>query len=391
MVKENNQIMKKFIPVIVAAASFFALNSCGTPQYEQPTETSQKGFAISFFKNVVATSDSGENLLVSPYSAGVALSMVAEGAEGQTRVEFDNALNGCLFKSVDLGSNDTVTVKSANSVWITDDFSVRNRYVGLLENDFDAEVVNLDFADPATVKAINNWCSENTDGKITEIVDRLSPSMVMLLVNALYFNAPWAEAFLESNTKDGVFHAATGPQQVQMMSKTESLNYAEYQGCQMVELPYEGDRYAMYVVLPPSGVKMDKMISYLNEGLYEKAMSALYPCKVRLTMPKFKLETSLVLNNALQNMGVRTAFTPAADFKGIAEMGPLVLDQVKQKCYIEVSEKGTEAAAVTSVGIRLTSARPETMVTMTVDRPFFFFIADRTDDNILFAGRILTI
>ena len=147
----------------------------------------------------------------------------------------------------------------------------------------------------------------------------------------------------------------------------------------------------MYVVLPPSGVKMDKMISYLNEGIYEKAMSALYPCKVRLTMPKFKLETSLVLNNALQNMGVRTAFTPAADFKGIAEMGPLVLDQVKQKCYIEVSEKGTEAAAVTSVGIRLTSARPETMVTMTVDRPFFFFIADRTDDNILFAGRILTI
>ena len=93
MVKENNQIMKKFIPVIVAAASFFALNSCGTPQYEQPTETSQKGFAISFFKNVVATSDSGENLLVSPYSAGVALSMVAVGAEGQTRVEFDNALN----------------------------------------------------------------------------------------------------------------------------------------------------------------------------------------------------------------------------------------------------------------------------------------------------------
>ena len=115
----------------------FVLSSCGQPQYEKPIEGSQKGFALSFFKSVVATSEPGENILVSPYSAGVALSMVAEGAEGQTRTEFDSALNGCLFKSVNLGSNDTVTVKSANSVWITDDFSIRNRFVGLLQKDFD--------------------------------------------------------------------------------------------------------------------------------------------------------------------------------------------------------------------------------------------------------------
>ena len=113
------------------------------------------------------------------------------------------------------------------------------------------------------------------------------------------------------------------------------------------------------------------------------------PQKVRFKMPKLRIETSLVLNRTLQNMGIRTAFTSAADFKGIAEMGPLVLNQVKQKCYIDVSEKGTEAAAVTAAGIRMTSARPETVVTMTVDRPYVFFIADRTDGNILFAGRIV--
>ena len=379
--------MKRLILAILAIASM--LTSCASPQYEKPTEGSQKGFALSFFKNVVATSDPSENILVSPYSAGVALSMVAEGAEGQTRTEFDEALNGSLFKAVDLGNNDTVTVKSANSVWITDNFSVRNRFVGLLEKDFGAEVVNLNFADPATVKAINNWCSENTEGKITEIVDRLSPSMVMMLINALYFNAPWADAFLESNTHDGVFHTASGDIQVPMMAKTDRMNYAEYQGAQMVELPYEGERYAMYVVLPPKGLSLDKMISYVNENLYEQAMSMMTAQKVRLTLPKLKLETEMVLNKTLQHMGVKTAFTPAANFKGIAEMGPLVLDQVKQKCYIDVSEKGTEAAAVTSVGVRLTSARPETLVTMNVDRPYVFFIADRTNGNILFAGRVV--
>lgn len=387
MVRKSNEVMKRLILAILAIASM--LTSCASPQYEKPTEGSQKGFALSFFKNVVATSDPSENILVSPYSAGVALSMVAEGAEGQTRTEFDEALNGSLFKAVDLGNNDTVTVKSANSVWITDNFSVRNRFVGLLEKDFGAEVVNLNFADPATVKAINNWCSENTEGKITEIVDRLSPSMVMMLINALYFNAPWADAFLESNTHDGVFHTASGDIQVPMMAKTDRMNYAEYQGAQMVELPYEGERYAMYVVLPPKGLSLDKMISYVNENLYEQAMSMMTAQKVRLTLPKLKLETEMVLNKTLQHMGVKTAFTPAANFKGIAEMGPLVLDQVKQKCYIDVSEKGTEAAAVTSVGVRLTSARPETLVTMNVDRPYVFFIADRTNGNILFAGRVV--
>ena len=387
MVRKSNGVMKRLILAILAIASM--LTSCASPQYEKPTEGSQKGFALSFFKNVVATSDPSENILVSPYSAGVALSMVAEGAEGQTRTEFDEALNGSLFKAVDLGNNDTVTVKSANSVWITDNFSVRNRFVGLLEKDFGAEVVNLNFADPATVKAINNWCSENTEGKITEIVDRLSPSMVMMLINALYFNAPWADAFLESNTRDGVFHTASGDIQVPMMAKTDRMNYAEYQGAQMVELPYEGERYAMYVVLPPRGLSLDKMISYVNENLYEQAMSMMTAQKVRLTLPKLKLETEMVLNKTLQHMGVKTAFTSAANFKGIAEMGPLVLDQVKQKCYIDVSEKGTEAAAVTSVGVRLTSARPETLVTMNVDRPYVFFIADRTNGNILFAGRVV--
>ena len=148
----------------------------------------------------------------------------------------------------------------------------------------------------------------------------------------------------------------------------------------------------MYVILPPEGTDINKLISRMDETVYHAAMDMLSQQKVRLFLPRFKAETSMVLNKPLQNMGIKTAFTAAADFGGIAEMGPLVLDMVKQKCYVDVTEKGTEAAAVTSVQIRLTSARPVAQVpVMRVDRPFVFVIADAEDRNILFAGKIVNL
>ena len=283
-------------------------------------------------------------------------------------------------------------MKSSNSVWVDNDFSIRNSYVNLLEKDFDAFIDALSFADPATVKAINDWCAENTNGKIDEIIDRLDPSAVMVLVNALYFNAPWEDEFSPSLTKEAAFHGVTKNSKVQMMNRSARMNYAEYYGCQMVELPYAGGRYSMIVILPPAGMDADAMMQYVGESIYDMAMGMFQPRQVRFKMPKAKIETSLILNQALKNMGIKSAFTTAADFKGIAAMGPLVLDQVKQKCYIDISEKGTEAAAVTSAQIRLTSARPEAEpVEMTVDRPYLFIITDKTNGNILFAGKIVNL
>lgn len=383
--------MTRFLLNAVAFMAMAAVVSCGT-EPEAPSQGSKTGFALSFFKNVNAIVEKGENVVVSPYSAGVALSMLAEGAEGETRAEFDNALNGCIFKAEDLGDNDTITVRSSNSVWVDNDFSIRNSYVNLLEKDFDAFIDALSFSDPATVKAINDWCAENTNGKIDEIIDRLDPSAVMVLVNALYFNAPWEDEFSPSLTKEADFHGVTKKSKVQMMSRSARMNYAEYYGCQMVELPYSGGRYSMIVILPPAGMDADAMMQYVGESIYDTAMGMFQPRQVNLKMPKAKIETSLILNQALKNMGIKSAFTPAADFKGIAAMGPLVLDQVKQKCYIDISEKGTEAAAVTSAQIRLTSARPEAEpVEMTVNRPYLFIITDKTNDNILFAGKIVNL
>ena len=148
----------------------------------------------------------------------------------------------------------------------------------------------------------------------------------------------------------------------------------------------------MYVVLPPEGSDINKLISKMDPTAYLSAINMLSQQQVCLFLPRFKVETSMILNKSLQNMGIKSAFTSAADFSGIAEMGPLVLDQVKQKCYIDVTEKGTEAAAVTSAQIRLTSVRPPAQLpVMRVDRPFVFVLADAENKNILFVGKIVNL
>ena len=388
MVKNVSMVKRIFCALAFSAVLF----ACG-PKYVAPQADpgSEIGYAMSFIRSVVSVEDKDMNLAVSPYSAGVALSMLAEGAQGQTQAEFNKALNNCIFKAEDLGGNDTVIVKSVNSLWIDDDFSVRNRYVNLMQKDFDALVTTLSFSDPSTVQAINNWCSEHTNGKITEIIDKLGSNDVMVLVNALYFNAPWLNPFEPRMTSDAKFNGSRKVSDVRMMSRKAYMNYAEYMGCQLVELPYEGGRYSMYVLLPPQDMDINELIGYLSEEAYMTALGALKSTDVLLRMPKVKVETSLLLNNSLQEMGIRTAFTPAADFSAIAEMGPLSLGLVKQKCYVDISEKGTEAAAVTSAQIRMTSARPAPYVKMTVDRPFLFFITDTQESNILFAGRIMNL
>lgn len=388
MVKNVSMVKRIFCALAFSAVLF----ACG-PKYVAPQADpgSEIGYAMSFIRSVVSVEDKDMNLAVSPYSAGVALSMLAEGAQGQTQSEFNKALNNCIFKAEDLGGNDTVIVKSVNSLWIDDDFSVRNRYVNLMQKDFDALVTTLSFSDPSTVQAINNWCSEHTNGKITEIIDKLGANDVMVLVNALYFNAPWLNPFEPRMTSDARFNGSRKVSDVRMMSRKAYMNYAEYMGCQLVELPYEGGRYSMYVLLPPQDMDINELIGYLSEEAYMTALGALKSTDVLLRMPKVKVETSLLLNNSLQEMGIRTAFTPAADFSAIAEMGPLSLGLVKQKCYVDISEKGTEAAAVTSAQIRMTSARPAPYVKMTVDRPFLFFITDTQESNILFAGRIMNL
>ena len=379
--------MKLFLLI----SAVIVMTSCAPKSVQQPqNHQSELGFSINLFRNAVRQSAHDANVTVSPYSAGVALSMLAEGAEGQTAVELDNALNGCRFVGEDLGDNDTVTVKSANSVWINDDFSVRNTYVDRLSKEYGAFADVMDFADPETVRAINNWCSENTEGMVKGIVNRLNPQMVMILANALYFKAPWENPFNPEVTHEDVFHGSAGDSKVMFMSQKLTCGYVDYAGNQMVALPYEGGKYSMFVFLPSEDLNVDGVLSYISESGLKDVMKNMTQKKVRLTMPKFKVESEMSLVTTLEAMGVRTAFSSAADLSGIAH-GPLAVSDVFQKAVVEVDEKGSEAAAVTAVMVGLTSARVNPDPVMNVDRPFYYMIADIDAGRVLFAGRIMNL
>lgn len=351
---------------------------------------SRTGFSLTFFRNVSALSGADDNILVSPYSAGAALSMLAEGAEDRTREELVTALGGSTFAGDRLEADSLADVRSANSVWIRSGFDVKKSYVSQLEKSYGAMVAERDFSNPATADAINGWCSDNTEGRITEIVDRIAPDMMMFLINALYFKAPWETAFNESLTSDRVFHGSKGDKEVPMMYAKDKFRYASWQGSQLVELPYAGGRYSMLLALPSADMDIDGAVELLSEDAFNLALDNLAKTEMTLVMPKFKFETDMVLDGVLKEMGVEKAFSASAQLGGISD-ARIAVDEVRQKCFIEVNEQGSEAAAVTSIGVRLTSARPGRPVVMTVDRPFLFAIVDRTGGNILFMGRVMNL
>lgn len=372
-------------------SALIAIASCSPKSVQQAPESgSELGFSIDLFRNAVRQSAADANVTVSPYSAGVALSMLAEGAGGQTAVELAKVLNGCRFVNTDLGSNDTVVVKSANSVWISDEFSIRNTYVERLSKEYEAFADVMDFADPETIRAINNWCSENTEGMVRDVVKKLNPQTVMILANALYFKAPWETPFDPHSTHKDVFHGSEGDSDALFMSRKLTFGYVDYAGNQMVSLPYEGGRYSMYVFLPSEDLNVNGVLSYLSESGLKDVMKNMAPKRVRLTLPKFKVESEMSLVKTLEAMGMRSAFSTAADLSGIGR-GPLAVSDVFQKAVVEVDENGSEAAAVTTVTVNLTSARVNTDPVMTVNRPFYYMIADLEAGRILFAGRIMNL
>ena len=376
-----------------AAVAVMLASGCGGQQNNGnvPEQNgSRTGYSLTFFKNVTELGGADDNILVSPYSAGAALSMLAEGAEDQTREELVTALGGSTFAGDRLVADSLVDVRSANSVWIKSGFDVKKNYVSQLEKSYGAMAAEKDFSDPGTVEAINGWCAGNTEGRIKEIVDQISPDMVMFLINALYFKAPWENAFDENLTADRVFHGSKGDMEVPMMYAKGRFRYASWQESQLVELPYAGGRYSMLVALPSADMDVNRAVELLSEDAFNLALDNLAKTEMTLIMPKFKFETDFVLNEVMQKMGVRKAFTSSAQFGGISDAG-IAVDEVRQKCFIEVNEQGSEAAAVTSIGVRLTSARPGRPVVMTVDRPFLFAIVDRTDDNILFMGKVMNL
>ncbi len=349
-------------------------------------------FGLNLFSKAVADKNlASGNVVVSPYSAGMALSMLADGANGVTKDELKSALSDAVYSGDFLKSTKNTTISSANSIWIKDGFSVKENYIANLENSYKAQINVRDFSDNGTVKEINKWCSDKTAGRIPQIIDEISPDQVMFLLNALYFKSSWASAFDKKNTFDAEFHGENGDDKVPFMHQTEIFTYGEVDGNQYVVLPYKSDEYRMVICLPSENAEISTLLGALDADTFRNAVFSRRTSKVALSLPKFRVNTALTLNGILRALGVQRAFTGTADFSGITGSS-VAVDEVRQKCFVEVSEEGTEAAAVTSIGVRFTSVMPEDRpVVMNVNRPFVFAIVDSETADILFAGKIGTI
>lgn len=349
-------------------------------------------FSMRLLGTGLQQGDPGRNLVLSPFSAGMALSLLLDGSAGKTQSALFETLSYATYAGTEVYSDSLNIVTSANSIWVRKGVTFKDNYLDYVRGgEYGAQVESRDFADRATVGEINGWCAEKTRGLIPSIVSELQPELAAILLNALYFKASWAEEFEKSATRKETFHGATGDQQVDFMHKTSrGYRYAGLGGWQVASLPYKNGRYAMLVALPPADADLNALT--WDVELFDNVLAACQPgTQVALSLPKFKIETTLVMNDLLSAMGAAPIFTDGADFSRMSAM-PLAVSQILQKCFIEVGEEGTEAAAVTGAFMRLTSvARPEPPVEMRVDRPFLFAIYDTTTKLILFEGRIANI
>jgi len=359
-------------------------------------------FGFNLMKQIVGEKPT-DNVFISPYSVSAALQMVWQGAAGQTKTEMDQALAlsnfkpeaaGSAYKELDNSIKNAaakVALNVANSIWYAPHIQLKPQLVSINQNFYGAKLSALDFTDPRSAGVVNSWVSDATHGKINKIVEPpLSSRTGLILVNAIYFKGNWEHTFDDKGTKDEPFHLRDGGQkQTRMMRQTRKFSYQEDSGFQAIRLPYVGDRLGMLIFLPATNSSPNKLLAGLDGDAWrEKIMPKFQQREGTIVLPRFKLEFKADLVRSLKGMGIQQAFSSAANFSGIANMG-LYISGVDHASFVEVNEEGTEAAAATQVTVALTSAMPRSRpFQMIVDRPFFFAIEDSSTHSILFMGLI---
>ncbi len=344
------------------------------------------------------------NIFISPLSVSMALGMTMNGAKGTTLNEMENTLDFTGLSIDDINqtykslirsltnADPNVTMQIANSIWYKNTFSVEQNFIDVNKNYFNAAVQGLDFSDPSSVNTINNWVSQNTNGKITSIISQIPSNAVMYLINAIYFKGNWKYQFDSSSTVDKQFYLNNGSTVIRkFMREGCNFNYFSNNLVQAIDLPYGDSTFSMMVILPNQGQDINSIVGQLNMQMLDDWISQMRIAECNVTLPKFKIECEYSLNNDLIAMGMKTAFSPSADFTRINRNGGLYISEVKHKTYIDVNEKGTEAAAVTMVGFVTVVVGGGGLVPVefNVNRPFLFVIKENSSNTILFIGKII--
>ena len=389
--------MRKTVCIMLAAAMALPFAAQADDNIEGGAAGAVPSFAFGLFQDIVSN-DGSDIVFLSPLSASLALSMTANGASETTRQEMLSVLGfDCSIKEVneynrsvmDLFASepDGVELNAANSIWVSDAFPLKGRFCRTVRKNYDAMVTNLDFSDPASPSVINRWCADNTAGRIDKMIEAIDPATQLYLLNALYFKGLWTTPFDTALTREDIFHGDSNDSHVKFMHNKAYFPYYMGPEGSMVELPYGDDmNFVMDVIIPPDGLSADEFVTGLDSESLSRLSAGLQTDEIRLILPSFKAEYDVSLNAALQRLGMKEAFTSSADFSGMSG-DPLMISEVKQKTFIEVNEEGSEAAAITSIGIMRTSLAPEPFE-FKVDRPFVFLIRERNSGTILFMGLV---
>jgi serpin B len=359
----------------------------------------------------LALSGAGKgNLFFSPYSISSALAMTYAGARGETEKQMAEVLHfglpqeqlhpafGALAQELaqrgaeaEGSDGKGFRLNIANALWGQEGYEFLPEFLDLLSENYGTGLERVDFAQSEAARAvINDWVEGQTEGKIADLIPSgvLDALTRLVLANAIYFNAAWATPFEEKMTLDGPFTRLDGSQvTVPMMRATTSLGYAEGEGFQALELPYDRYEMSMVILLPAAG-RFEGWEGSLDAGMVSSALSGLAPRQVALSMPRFKFDSTFSLKDTLARMGMPLAFGGDADFRGMTGNRDLHISEVLHKAFVSADEKGTEAAAATAVMMSLTSM-PAEALEVKVDRPFVFFIRDIKTGTILFIGRVV--
>lgn len=354
-------------------------------------------FGIDLFRSVSSGTD--ENLMLSPLSASTALTMLLNGCQNETYNQIHQMLgysDMTLYEvnesyqslvSQLLAADPDVQLALANAVWYRHSFEVKPPYLDAMDKSFDAHIEALDFSTQAALGKINQWANDNTFGKIPKVLNEISPDAVMFLMNALYFKGIWTYPFKENQTTMEPFYPETGnPVTVSTMHGLIPARSYIADNFQAIELTYGRTNFSMVVIMPFNG--FSQFVNNFSYGLWDSITSSFNPAigtnELDVAFPRFKFSYEKILNDQLNALGMTDAFNPLlADLSGISD-DDIFVSFVKQNTFVDVNEKGTEAAAVTTIGIDVTSAPGPFMV----NKPFIFAIRERTTHTILFIGKV---
>lgn len=343
------------------------------------------------------------NLIISPLSIYTALLMAYEGAYGDTKNEFLTTLNitepeslnnfNEFTKKLITCRDSSNKMKIANAIWVQNDLKYDKTFKDRINNRYSANFKLVDFAkSQATISAINSWVSQATNECIKNIIsnEEINEQSKLIISNAIYFSGTWKDEFDKDYTKSANFYSISGDtSRVDFMHKTEYLGYYENSEFQVLRKPYKNYDKSFCIILPKKCNTLNELEKLLNNKLLNSILRKLTYPKVKLSMPKFKLETNYSLEKSLKAMGLKLAFSSQADFSGITKDELLMIDKVIHKTYIEINEVKTEAAAVTSLGMDVTASgieEPKPKV-FNANHPFIFLILDNETDGIVFMGR----